>query len=120
MKALSFVIACIAALTGVAGARAEDYPGRPITMIVPFAAGGPTDTLARIVSDRMRASLGQAIIIENVTGAGATIGVVRAAEAAPDGYTVLIGNWSRIVGAPALYPVRFNVLTDFAPVSLLT
>jgi tripartite-type tricarboxylate transporter receptor subunit TctC len=120
MKALSFVAACAATLAGIAAARAEVYPSRPITLIVPFAAGGPTDTLARIVSEKMSASLGQPIVIENITGAGATIGVGRAAEAQPDGYTLMLGNWSSIVGAPALYPVRFNVQTDFEPVSLVS
>ena len=82
----------------VAGAHAQAYPSRPITIIVPFPAGGPTDTLARILSERMRVSLGQPVIVENVTGAGASIGVARAAQAAPDGYTLSIGNWTSHVG----------------------
>jgi tripartite-type tricarboxylate transporter receptor subunit TctC len=74
-------------------AWAVDYPSRPITMIVPFAAGGPTDVIGRIVAEGMRSSLGQPVIIENVTGAAGTIGVGRVARAAPDGYTISIGQW---------------------------
>src|SRR5262249_45938865 len=75
------------------GAMAQPYPNRPITLIVPYGAGGPLDTLARIVSDRMRVPLGQSLVIENVTGASGTVGVGRAARSAPDGYTVSVGNW---------------------------
>jgi tripartite-type tricarboxylate transporter receptor subunit TctC len=89
-------------------------------MIVPFPAGGPTDTLARLVSEGMRPALGQTVVIENVTGAGATIGVGRAVQAAPDGYTLSIGNWTSHVGSAALYPVAYDVLKDFEPVSLLS
>ena len=80
-----------ATLIGVAGAPAQSYPSRPITLIVPYSAGGPTDTLARILAEHMRTSLGQSIIIENVTGAGGSIGVGRVARAAPDGATLGIG-----------------------------
>jgi tripartite-type tricarboxylate transporter receptor subunit TctC len=100
--------------------HAQQYPSRPITMVVPFPAGGPTDTLARILGERMRVSLGQPIVIENVTGAGASIGVTRAVQAAPDGYTLSIGNWTSHVGSGAIYPVSWDVLKDLAPVSLLT
>jgi tripartite-type tricarboxylate transporter receptor subunit TctC len=72
---------------------AQPYPSRPVTFIVPYGAGGPVDTLARILSEPMRTSLGQPVIVENVTGASGTIGVARAVRAAPDGYTVSIGNW---------------------------
>jgi len=101
-------------------ARAQTYPSRPITMNVPFAAGGPTDTIARIVSERMRASLGQAVIIENVTGADGTIGVGRVARAAADGYTIGIGHWATHVLNGAAYSLQYDVLKDFEPVSLLT
>jgi tripartite-type tricarboxylate transporter receptor subunit TctC len=101
-------------------AIAEKYPSRPITMIVPFPAGGPTDTLARILAERMRVALGQTIVIENVTGAGASIGVTRAVQAAPDGYTLSIGNWTSHVGSGAMYPVTWDILRDLEPVSLLT
>jgi tripartite-type tricarboxylate transporter receptor subunit TctC len=113
-----------AALAAVLGltcpAIAQDYPTRPITVVVPFPAGGPTDTLARILGERMRASLGQPFIIENVTGAGASIGVTRAIQSPPDGYTLSIGNWTSHVGAGAMYPVAWDVLKDLAPISLLT
>jgi tripartite-type tricarboxylate transporter receptor subunit TctC len=112
--------AAFAAALQIGSATAQDYPSRPITIIVPFPAGGPTDTLARILGDRMRESLGQSVIIESVTGAGATIGVGRAVQSAPDGYTLSIGNWTSHVGAPALYPVHWNVLTDFEPVARLS
>ena len=115
-----FVATLAVAFAAVAHAQTQDYPSRPITMIVPFAAGGPTDTLGRIVSERMRVSLGQTIIIENVTGAGATIGVGRAVHSAQDGYTLSIGNWTSHVGSGALYPVQYDLLKDFVPVSLLT
>lgn len=125
MKTMSVAVARATALgcailACVIGAHAEDYPSHPITMIVPFAAGGPTDTLGRILTERMRLSLGQTIVIENVTGAGSTIGVGRAAQAAPDGYTLSLGNWTSFVGAGALYPTSYDLLQDFEPVSLLT
>src|SRR5262245_6251732 len=118
MKTISRAVALAAALgcanlaCGI-GARAQDYPTRPITMIVPFPAGGPTDTLGRIIGERMRVSLGQPIVIENVTGAGSTIGVTRAAQAAPDGYTLALGNWTSFVGSGALYRTSYDLLRDF-------
>ena len=112
------IAAMLVALTGPA--TAQQYPSRAITMIVPFPAGGPTDTLARILGERMRVALGQTIVIENVTGAGASIGVTRAVQSAADGYTLSIGNWTSHVGAGAMYPVSWDVLKDLAPVSLLT
>ena len=84
-------------------ARAQTYPSRPLTMIVPYPAGGPTDTIARLLGERMRASLGQPIIIENVAGAGGNIGVGRVARAAGDGYTVGIGHWGSHVVNGAIY-----------------
>jgi tripartite-type tricarboxylate transporter receptor subunit TctC len=101
-------------------ARAQTYPTRPITMVVPFAAGGPTDTIARIVTERMRASLGQPIVIENVTGADGSIAVGRTARAAPDGYTIGIGNIATNVLNGAAYSLRYDLLNDFEPISLLT
>jgi tripartite-type tricarboxylate transporter receptor subunit TctC len=100
-------------------ARAQTYPTRPITINVPFAAGGPTDTIARIMAARMRASLGQTIVIENVTGAAGSIGVGRVARAAPDGYTVGIGHWSTHVVNAAIYSLPYDVLNDFEPISLV-
>ncbi len=101
-------------------AAAQVYPSRPITVIVPVPPGGVADPIARILADHLSAQLGQAMVIENVTGAGGSIGVARAARAAPDGYTLSIGNWLSHVGASAVYPVSYDVLKDFAPVSLLT
>ena len=107
-------------LTGVVGtAQAQPYPSRPITFVVPFAAGGPTDTLARILTERMRAPLGQTVIIENATGAAGSIGVGRVARAAPDGYTVSIGHWSTHVVNGAIYSLPYDLLADFDPVTLL-
>jgi tripartite-type tricarboxylate transporter receptor subunit TctC len=100
-------------------ARAQTYPTRPITMIVPFAAGGPTDTIARIVTERMRISLGQPIVIENVSGADGNIAVGRAARAAPDGYTISIGNMATHVLNGAFYSLRYDLLNDFESISLL-
>ena len=104
MRMTSVVAALAVAVGCVTGAHAQGYPSRPITIIVPFPAGGPTDTLTRILGERMRVSLGQPIIVETVTGAGASIGVARAAQAAPDGYTLSIGNWTSHVGAGARIP----------------
>ena len=107
-------------LTGVVGtAQAQPYPSRPITFVVPFAAGGPTDTLARILTERMRVPLGQTVIIENATGAAGSIGVGRVARAAPDGYTVSIGHWSTHVVNGAIYALPYDLLADFDPVALL-
>lgn len=101
-------------------ARAQVYPNRPITLIVPFAAGGPTDTIARIVAERMRASLGQPIIVENVGGADGNIAVGRAARAAPDGYTLSIGNVATHVLNGAAYSLSYDLLGDFEAISRLT
>jgi tripartite-type tricarboxylate transporter receptor subunit TctC len=101
-------------------AWAQAYPSRPITVVVPFSAGGPTDALVRTLGERMRQSLGQPLIVENVTGAAGTIGVGRVVRAAPDGYTVSVGHWSTHVINGALYPLPFDLLNDLEPISLLT
>ena len=100
-------------------ARADVYPSRPITMIVPFTAGGPTDVVARIVAEGMKASLGQTVIIENVAGADGTIGVGRAARAAPDGYTLSAGQLGTHVLNGAVYSLQYDLVRDFEPISLL-
>jgi tripartite-type tricarboxylate transporter receptor subunit TctC len=100
-------------------AWAQAYPTRPITMIVPFAAGGPTDVIGRVVAEGMRASLGQPIIIENVTGAGGSIGVGRVVRAAPDGYTISIGQWGSHVTNGAIYALPYDLLNDLAPLALI-
>jgi tripartite-type tricarboxylate transporter receptor subunit TctC len=114
------VAVVLSALSGIGSAAAQSYPSRPITMIVPFAAGGITDIVARLVSERMKTSLGQPVIAENVTGAGGTIGVTRLFRSAPDGYTLAIGQWTSHVGAGAMYSLPFDYLKDFEPVSMLS
>jgi tripartite-type tricarboxylate transporter receptor subunit TctC len=105
---------------GLAGeAHAQAYPSRPITLIVPFPAGGPTDTLARVLADRLKTALGQPIIIENVSGAGGSLGVGRAARAAPDGYTLSIGHVQTHVINGAVYKLPYDVINDFEPISLI-
>jgi tripartite-type tricarboxylate transporter receptor subunit TctC len=101
-------------------ARAQTYPTRPITIIVPFAAGGPTDAVGRLLAERMRGALGQTVVIENVTGAGGSLGVRRVARAAPDGYALVIGIWSTHVVNSALYALQYDVLNDFEPVALIS
>ncbi len=101
-------------------ARAQAYPARPVSILVPFAPGGPTDTIARMLAERMRAYLGQTIIIENAAGANGSIGVGRVARAAPDGYTLSIGQTGTHVLNAATYTLQYDVLNDFEPISLLT
>jgi tripartite-type tricarboxylate transporter receptor subunit TctC len=105
------------ALAGIASA--QDYPARPITLIVPFPPGGPNDTLGRLMAERMRASLGQPVIVENVSGANGTIGVGRVARAAPDGYTIGVGTWATHVVNPAIYALPYDTVKDFEPLVLL-
>jgi tripartite-type tricarboxylate transporter receptor subunit TctC len=100
-------------------AHAQSYPARPITMIVPFPAGGATDTLARLLSEPFRASLGQPVIIENVAGAAGSLGVGRAARAAPDGYTLSIGTLTTHALIGGLYPLQFDLVADFEPIAEL-
>ncbi len=113
------VVALLSILAWMGGASAQTYPSRPITLIVPFPAGGPTDTVARIMGDHMKGTLGQTLIVENVTGAGSTIGTGRAVQAAPDGYTLYVGNWTSAVGAGALYSVSWHILNDLTPIAQL-
>ena len=119
MSKLRCTVLVIAALAGAARAEAQTYPSRPISMVVPYSAGGPTDTIARIVAERMRAPLGQMVIVENVTGAAGTIGVGKVARAAPDGYTISIGHWGTHVVNGAIYTLAYDVLTDFEPVAMI-
>ena len=101
-------------------ARAQTYPSRPITIVVPAPPGGPGDTVARVLAEPMRASLGQPIIIENVGGANGTIGTARVARAAPDGHTLILGSWNSQMAASAFYPVQYDVVQDFEPISLVS
>ena len=118
MKKL-YLAAVAAMLAIITPAGAQNYPSRPITIIVPFSAGGPTDALARVLGDRMRQALGQTIVVENVTGAGGTLGVARAVRAAPDGYTLSIGHLGTHVINGAIYPLTFDLVKDLDPVALI-
>jgi tripartite-type tricarboxylate transporter receptor subunit TctC len=110
--------AALPALPGIA--RAQAYPTRPITLVAPFPAGGPVDTIARILGEHMQGTLGQPCIIEDVAGAAGSIGVGRVARAAPDGYTLSVGQWSTHVANAAIYKLSYDTLTDFQPIALLS
>jgi tripartite-type tricarboxylate transporter receptor subunit TctC len=115
---IMIVFALAVTLGGLGSARAE-YPERPITMIVPFAAGGPTDVIARITAEHMSRTLGRQVVIENVAGAGGTTGTLRVAKAAPDGYTIMMGHMGTHGAAPALYPaLKYDPKKDFAPIGV--
>jgi tripartite-type tricarboxylate transporter receptor subunit TctC len=116
-RLLAIVLAAI--VPGIVTASAQPYPSRPITLIVPLAPGGSTDTIARIMGEGMRAVLGQPIIIDNTPGAGGTIGVGRAVRSAPDGYTFLIGQWGTNVASGAVHNLQFDLLKDLDPVGLI-
>jgi tripartite-type tricarboxylate transporter receptor subunit TctC len=110
----------LVAVLGVSGAQAQTFPARPVTLVVPFAPGGPVDVLARIMAERMKTSLGQPVIVENVAGAAGSLGVGRVARAAPDGYTLSIGpGYSTHVVNPAIYDLQYDVVKDFEPISLI-
>jgi len=119
MRNLLAALAIGASLGSIPTASAQSYPARPVTLVVPFSAGGPTDTLARIMAERMGRALGQTVVVENVTGAAGSIGVGRVARAAPDGYTVGIGHWSTHVVNGAVYQLQYDLLKDFEPVALI-
>lgn len=117
MKKMFAFAAALAFLAGTASA--QQYPTKPITVIVPFAAGGPTDVVARIVGESMSKTLGQQLVIENIAGAGGTTGITRGKEAANDGYTIMMGHMGTHGAAPALYPnIRYNPVTDFEPIGM--
>src|SRR5262245_36340547 len=113
---LAVSAAALPAASGVAWAQA--YPTRPITLVVPFAAGGAVDALPRSLVERMRGSLGQPIIIDNIGGAGGSLGVARVARAAPDGYTLAVGTFQTHVLNGAAYKLQYDVQKDFEPVAL--
>ena len=120
MKKTLLVIATLLAAGWSASAAAQQYPTRPVTIIVPFAAGGPTDVIARITAEYFSKALGQQVLVENVAGAGGTTGSTRAAQAKPDGYTILMGHMGTHGAAPGLYAnLKYDPATDFEPLGLV-
>jgi tripartite-type tricarboxylate transporter receptor subunit TctC len=119
MRKLSIAVALILTLAGIHVAAAQTYPSRQITLVVPFPPGGSTDVAARILAERMRPLLGQSVIIENVGGAGGSIAVGRVARAAPDGYTIDIGQWDTKVGS-IIYNLNYDLQKDFEPIGLIS
>jgi tripartite-type tricarboxylate transporter receptor subunit TctC len=112
----------LAALTLLAlggAAAAQNFPSRPLTVIVPFSAGGPSDAMARILAERMKVTLGETVLVENVTGAGGSVGVGRAVRSAPDGYTISFGHLGTHVANGAIYKLGYDLVTDLEPVALL-
>jgi tripartite-type tricarboxylate transporter receptor subunit TctC len=105
-----FLALAAATLVGFVGAQAQTFPSRSITIVVPYPAGGPTDTIARVLAERMKRALGQTVIVENPTGAGGTIGTGRVARAAPDGHTIILGHWQTHVVNGATYALQFDVV----------
>jgi tripartite-type tricarboxylate transporter receptor subunit TctC len=113
-------VGAFAALAMSSGfAAAQTFPSKPVNIVVPFVAGGPVDTIARILGERMRVFLGQPVVVENVGGAAGSIGVGRAVRAPADGYTLSLGNWATHVVNGAIYPLNYDILNDLDPVSLL-
>ena len=117
---IKFLGMAFAALVGITIASAQSYPVRPVTMIVPFPPGGLTDAVARALVEGMHGPLGQSVVIENIGGAGGSIGSLRAARAAPDGYTLLLGIWNTHVANAALLKLEYDVVKDFAPIAFMT
>lgn len=119
MKKLALGLAAALTLGLGSAASAQNYPTRPVTMIVPFAAGGPTDVIARLVGEHMSKTLGQQVVIENVAGAGGTTGIARALSAAPDGYTIAMGHLGTFSAAPATYPgLKYDPINGMQPIGL--
>ncbi len=119
MRKLMVALALIVSICGGAMAQAQTYPSRPITLLVGFPPGGPTDALARLLADAMSRTLGQAVVVETVSGASGTIATGRVVHAAADGYTIGIGNWTSHIGSPAIYTLDYDVQKDLQPISLL-
>jgi tripartite-type tricarboxylate transporter receptor subunit TctC len=118
-KKLAIAITIVLGYLTSGAIAATDFPSRPITLVVPFPAGGPSDTVARIVAEQMRVALSQPLIVENISGAGGTIGLARVANSEPDGYTLVIGNWASHIGAINSFKVSYDVVNDFEPVAML-
>jgi len=119
MRKLLYAAACTVALLSTAAANADEYPSRPITMVVPLSAGGSTDVIARIMAQGMGEVLGQTIVVENTMGAGGTIGEGRISRATPDGYTIGIGQWGTNVATGAIYNLSYDLVKDFTPIGLI-
>jgi tripartite-type tricarboxylate transporter receptor subunit TctC len=119
MTSRTLVWAWVIAFGGVSAAAAQGYPARPITLVNPFAAGGPVDAVARIMSAPMSKILGQPVLVDYTVGAAGTLGVGRVARAAPDGYTLSIGHWATHVINAAIYPLQYDVLRDLEPVGMI-
>ncbi len=117
MKKWLLGLALAAAFIGPASA--DDYPSRPITLVIPLSVGGSTDVIGRLMAEGMRKALNQTIVVENTSGAGGTIGVNRVVHASPDGYTMLIGQWGTNVATGAIYNLKFDLLKDLDPVGLI-
>src|SRR5437870_8614042 len=113
------VLAAFATLALVSSAAAQNFPSRPLTIIVPFSAGGPSDAMARILAERMKVTLGEQVLVENVTGAGGSIGVGRALRSAPDCYTISFGHLGTHVANGAIYKLGYDLVADLEPVALL-
>src|SRR5438874_2587336 len=113
------ILAAIAVLAFGSIPAAQNFPSRPITIIVPFSAGGPSDAMARILAERMKVTLGETLLVENVTGAGGSVGVTRSVRSPPDGYTISFGHLGTHVFNGAIYPLPYDLLSDLDPVVLL-
>ncbi|MCK1640697.1 tripartite tricarboxylate transporter substrate binding protein BugD [Bradyrhizobium sp. 157] len=113
------VLAILAALLFAGPAFAQSFPSRPVTIIVPFSAGGPSDAMARILAERMKVTLGEQVLVENVTGAAGSVGVGRAVRSPPDGYTISFGHLGTHVANGAIYKLGYDLVTDLEPVALL-
>ncbi len=120
MRLFTLVAGLIAAFSCFESASAQTYPSRAVTMIVPFPAGGPVDVIGRLLAERMRQSLGPPLVVENVSGASGSIAVGRVARAAPDGYTIILGNWGTFVANGAFMPLQYDLANDFAPIAQIT
>src|SRR6478672_7327539 len=112
----AMIAIALAAACAIGGANAQEYPSRFVTLVVPLATGGSTDTIARIIAEGMRPHLGQTVVVENTPGAGGATGVIRVSRAAPDGYTVQIGQWGTNVAAGVVHNLPIDLLKDLEPV----
>lgn len=120
IKSALGVLCCAAIAALMSFSYAQPYPKRPITVVVAYPPGGATDVVARIVSEHLQSSLGQPVIVENMGGANGSVGAARVARAAPDGYTFIVGNWNNFVANGAIYDLKYDLRTDFTPITLLT